>query len=56
MIHYRYAAVDGHNIFYREAGPNDAATVLLLHGFPTSSHMFRKPDSRAGGKGPRGCA
>ncbi len=29
-------------IFYREAGPNDAPTVLLLHGFPTSSQMFRK--------------
>src|SRR5271170_3898063 len=29
------------DIFYREAGPNDAPTVLLLHGFPTSSHMFR---------------
>jgi pimeloyl-ACP methyl ester carboxylesterase len=29
------------NIFYREAGPTDAPVVLLLHGFPTSSHMFR---------------
>ncbi|HET9983713.1 MAG TPA: alpha/beta hydrolase [Longimicrobiales bacterium] len=29
------------NIFYREAGPEDAPVVLLLHGFPTSSHMFR---------------
>jgi pimeloyl-ACP methyl ester carboxylesterase len=29
------------NIFYREAGPRDAPVVLLLHGFPTSSHMFR---------------
>lgn len=28
-------------IFYREAGPKDAPTILLLHGFPTSSHMFR---------------
>jgi pimeloyl-ACP methyl ester carboxylesterase len=33
--------VEGVNIFYREAGPKDAAHVLLLHGFPTSSHMFR---------------
>lgn len=33
--------VDGIDIFYREAGPADAPTVLLLHGFPTSSHMFR---------------
>jgi pimeloyl-ACP methyl ester carboxylesterase len=33
--------IDGLDIFYREAGPQDAPTVLLLHGFPTSSHMFR---------------
>jgi len=33
--------VDGLEIFYREAGPEDAPTILLLHGFPTSSHMFR---------------
>jgi len=33
--------VDGLDIFYREAGPADAPTILLLHGFPTSSHMFR---------------
>ncbi|MEH6458152.1 MAG: alpha/beta hydrolase [Cocleimonas sp.] len=33
--------VDGVDIFYREAGPKDAPTILLLHGFPTSSHMFR---------------
>jgi pimeloyl-ACP methyl ester carboxylesterase len=33
--------VDGVDIFYREAGPASAPTVLLLHGFPTSSHMFR---------------
>jgi len=29
------------NIFYRETGPSDAPVVLLLHGFPTSSHMYR---------------
>jgi pimeloyl-ACP methyl ester carboxylesterase len=41
IVHHRYATVDGHRLFYREAG-NDAAPVLvLLHGFPTSSHMFR---------------
>lgn len=40
-IHYRTRNVDGIEIFYREAGPPDAPTVLLLHGFPTSSHMFR---------------
>ncbi|MDH3738101.1 MAG: alpha/beta hydrolase, partial [Alphaproteobacteria bacterium] len=38
---YRTADVDGLNIFYREAGPKDAPALLLLHGFPTSSHMFR---------------
>jgi len=41
MIHYRKASVEGHEIFYREAGSKDAPAVLLLHGFPTSSHMFR---------------
>ena len=33
--------VDGLEVFYREAGPADAPVLLLLHGFPTSSHMFR---------------
>ena len=33
--------IDGVNVFYREAGPADAPVVVLLHGFPTSSHMFR---------------
>src|SRR5215472_2097922 len=41
MIHYRRTTVEGTGIFYREAGPVEAPTVLLLHGFPTSSHMFR---------------
>ncbi len=41
VTHYRYADVDGVKVFYREAGPADAPVVLLLHGFPTSSHMFR---------------
>ena len=40
-LSYRTVKIDGLDIFYREAGPKDAATVLLLHGFPTSSHMFR---------------
>jgi pimeloyl-ACP methyl ester carboxylesterase len=40
-IHHRFADVDGHRIFYREAGPAGAPTIVLLHGFPTSSHMFR---------------
>ena len=39
--HYRSIEVDGLDIFYREAGPETAPTILLLHGFPTSSHMFR---------------
>ncbi|MGO9108807.1 MAG: alpha/beta fold hydrolase [Thermoguttaceae bacterium] len=37
----RSVRIDGLDIFYREAGPKDAPTILLLHGFPTSSHMFR---------------
>ena len=38
---YRTAKVDGIDIFYREAGPLNAPAIVLLHGFPTSSHMFR---------------
>src|ERR1700751_6032703 len=41
MIRYQHARVDGSKIFYREAGSRTAPTILLLHGFPTSSHMFR---------------
>jgi pimeloyl-ACP methyl ester carboxylesterase len=41
QIHYRTATVQGLEIFYREAGSPDLPTMLLLHGFPTSSHMFR---------------
>jgi len=40
-IQYRSADVDGFKIFYREAGPADAPKLLLLHGFPSASHMFR---------------
>ncbi len=40
-VSYRTVKVDGVNIFYREAGPKNAPTLLLLHGFPTSSQMFR---------------
>jgi pimeloyl-ACP methyl ester carboxylesterase len=40
-VHYRTVRVAGLDIFYREAGPAEAPTILLLHGFPTSSHMFR---------------
>jgi len=41
MTNYRYSNVGDTRIFYREAGPKNAPAVLLLHGFPTSSHMFR---------------
>lgn len=40
-IHHRYATVRGHRVFYREAGPTDAPALILLHGFPASSFMFR---------------
>jgi pimeloyl-ACP methyl ester carboxylesterase len=40
-VHYRYADVDGQRLFYREAGPAGAPAVVLLHGFPASSFMFR---------------
>jgi pimeloyl-ACP methyl ester carboxylesterase len=40
-IKYRTADVDGFKVFYREAGPAKAPKLLLLHGFPSSSHMFR---------------
>ncbi|WP_109487660.1 alpha/beta fold hydrolase [Occallatibacter savannae] len=40
-VFYRTETVDGLNIFYREAGSKDAPAVVLLHGFPSSSHMYR---------------
>jgi pimeloyl-ACP methyl ester carboxylesterase len=40
-VNYRTVDVDGFKVFYREAGRADAPVLLLLHGFPTSSHMFR---------------
>ncbi|MCL3863286.1 alpha/beta fold hydrolase [Actinotalea sp. K2] len=40
-VHHRSVAVHGLEVFYREAGPADAPVLLLLHGYPTSSHMFR---------------
>jgi pimeloyl-ACP methyl ester carboxylesterase len=42
--------VDGVTFFYREAGPKDAPTVVLLHGFPSSSHMFRELITRLSDK------
>lgn len=41
VTHHRIERIDGINIFYREAGSRDNPCVVLLHGFPTSSHMFR---------------
>ena len=41
VVTYKTVDVDGIKVFYREAGPADAPVLLLLHGFPTSSHMFR---------------
>jgi pimeloyl-ACP methyl ester carboxylesterase len=41
MTRYHHAIVDGSKVFYREAGSNTSPNILLLHGFPTSSHMFR---------------
>jgi pimeloyl-ACP methyl ester carboxylesterase len=40
-IKYRFEDVDGLKVFYREAGHVDASALLLLHGFPSASHMFR---------------
>ena len=40
-VHHRYATVDGQRLFYREAGPVGAPVIVLLHGFPASSFMFR---------------
>jgi pimeloyl-ACP methyl ester carboxylesterase len=39
--HFKTIKVSGQDIFYREAGNKDAPTIVLLHGFPTSSHMYR---------------
>ena len=41
-VHHREATIDGHRIFYREAGPSEAPVIVLLHGYPTSSFMFRE--------------
>jgi pimeloyl-ACP methyl ester carboxylesterase len=47
---YRTAQVDGLSIFYREAGPKDAPTILLLHGLPSSSRMFEPLFARLSGE------
>jgi len=48
VTHYRTITVDGLEIFYREAGPASATTLLLLHGFPSSSRMWEPLLSRLG--------
>ena len=45
-IFYRTVSIDGLSIFYRETGPQDAPTILLLHGLPSSSRMFEPLLSR----------
>src|SRR5690606_12337969 len=40
-VHHRFRTIDGHAVFYREAGERTAPTIVLLHGYPTSSFMFR---------------
>ncbi|ETX03635.1 MAG: alpha/beta hydrolase, partial [Candidatus Entotheonella gemina] len=42
QVRYFSAEVNGLDIFYRDAGPRQAPVVVLLHGFPTSSHMYRE--------------
>ena len=49
LVHQRYATVQGQQIFYREAGPEDGPAIVLLHGFPTSSFMFRNLIPALGG-------
>ena len=47
---YRSVRIDGLSIFYREAGPEDAPTLLLLHGFPSSSRMYEPLFARLSGR------
>jgi pimeloyl-ACP methyl ester carboxylesterase len=49
-VTFHRADADGVSVFYREAGPADAPVILLLHGYPTSSHMFRELIPRLAGK------
>jgi pimeloyl-ACP methyl ester carboxylesterase len=41
VVHHRFVDIDGLTVFYREAGDPNAPALVLLHGYPTSSHMFR---------------
>lgn len=49
-VAHRFVEVDGVRIFYREAGPPDAPTMLLLHGFPSASHQYRRLIDVLGGR------
>lgn len=42
VVRHRFITINGVDIFYREAGPRDAPTLVLLHGFPSASHQFRR--------------
>lgn len=48
-VHYTTVALGGLDIFYRQAGPKEAPVILLLHGFPASSNMFRNLITRLAG-------
>src|SRR5215831_5569743 len=48
-VHYSTIKIDNLDVFYRDAGPKDASVLLLLHGFPTSSNMFRNLIPRLAG-------
>src|SRR5215471_21534025 len=50
MTTYHHASVRGLKLFFREAGSKDLPTIVLLHGFPSSSHMFRELIPRLSGK------
>ncbi|WP_433658227.1 alpha/beta fold hydrolase [Nocardia sp. CA-128927] len=49
-IKHRFVEVDGVRVFYRETGPVDAPVLLLLHGFPSASHQFRRLMDALGGR------
>jgi len=50
LTSYRTTRIDGLSIFYRETGPKDAPTLLLLHGLPSSSRMFEPLFARLSGR------
>ncbi|MEV0684365.1 alpha/beta hydrolase [Nocardia sp. NPDC050378] len=50
VIAHRFVEVDGVRVFYRETGPRDAPTLVLLHGFPSASHQFRRLMDALGGR------